>query len=362
MYMADLRRNIKTSQRWEYGMFQILQHFLGKGRIDNALGKERQRFYNRLNNTLKQSGEGKTIEIERRTDLSFKDFRKQYLRKGLPVVMEGAAKNWDCVSKWTFEYMNQMHGADEVLLFEEGKNKNYRVKTLRDIIGTISSGGMEYLRLYPLLNRHPEHFVDFDTAWLNKHKEKFAAFYPAFSVFMGSKDTETKLHMESKCNMFIQIYGEKKWVIYHPCYTSILDPPPIKGLYRPAKSVVEHDTINIFDKQFNENNNLLKYIDRYETVIKPGDVLWMPSFYWHTVKNLTNTIGANYRWLNPFSAFRMAPLYMFLDLFQINPSIWKLLKMSMEDPNKAILARHHNLSKYLHEQETVESRRSSVVS
>src|SRR5271155_1882920 len=98
--MSDYKRNIKISQRIEYGGYQILDHFFGRKRMFKLLGNRRRKFYKGLTETLKQSGEGRSVQIERRKDLSIQEFREHYLRKGIPVVMEGIANDWDCVKKW----------------------------------------------------------------------------------------------------------------------------------------------------------------------------------------------------------------------------------------------------------------------
>src|ERR1700733_3838443 len=95
------KRPFKASQRLEYGTYQFLDHFFGRQRMFKLFGKRRRKFYKNLFETLKQSGEGKAVQIERRKDLSIKEFRDHYLRKGIPVVMEGIAKDWQCVKKWS---------------------------------------------------------------------------------------------------------------------------------------------------------------------------------------------------------------------------------------------------------------------
>ena len=73
--MYAFRRNIKPAQRFEYGIYQILDHFFGRARVFKIVGKRRRTFYKNVHATLKASGEGKIIPIERRTDLSLKEFK-----------------------------------------------------------------------------------------------------------------------------------------------------------------------------------------------------------------------------------------------------------------------------------------------
>ncbi|HTB33169.1 MAG TPA: cupin-like domain-containing protein [Bacteroidia bacterium] len=348
--METYRRNIKPSQRFEYGVYQVLDQFFGRERMVKLLGGRRKAFYKRLHKTLKKSGDGKTIEIERRTDLSLKEFRKNYLKKGIPVIMEGAANEWDCVKKWSFEYFKQLHGTDEVAMLDDKDKKNFEIMTLADIMDNIQGGGKKYYRFYPLLSRHPEHIKDFDYEWLRERRNN-NTLIEEFRVMMGGKDTTTGLHIENRGNLFVQTYGEKKWILYPPYYTSVLDPKPVRFAYRSVQVTPEKGGFNPFNPKYEPPYNLYKYIDHYETILKPGDVLWVPTFYWHTVVNTTNSIGVGYRWFNLFVGFKTAPLYMFLDFVSTKPPIWKVIKLFKEDINVLLIAQRGKLDKYRKESE-----------
>jgi hypothetical protein len=343
--VENYKRNIKSSQRFEYGIYQFLDHFFGWQRVFKVLGKRRIAFYRKLQQTLEKGGEGKPIEIERRIDLTLEEFRKSYLKKGIPVIMEGGASNWDCVRNWSFEYFKKLHGADEVVMSSDKDRKDFECTTLADIIDNVKAGGKKYYRFYPLLSRHPEHIHDFDYSWLRERKNNFTML-EEFRVFMGGKDTDTALHSENRANLFVQVYGEKKWILYHPYYTSIVDPLPVRNAYRSIPNKSEKGLFNPFKPDFNPPNNLFKYIDYYETLLKPGDILWVPTFYWHTVVNATDSIGVGYRWFNPFAPLRIAPLYMLLDFFATKPPIWKTLKLSKEDINVLVIAEMGKLDQY----------------
>jgi len=58
-----------------------------------------------------------------------------------------------------------------------------------------------------------------------------------------------------------------------------------------------------------------------EVILKPGDVLFTPSFYWHKVENLTDTIGVGYRWLAFQSFMKSSKTQTLLTLLSNNPSI-----------------------------------------
>ncbi|HVA99478.1 MAG TPA: cupin-like domain-containing protein [Bacteroidia bacterium] len=347
--ISGFRRNIKASQRIEYGFYQFIDHFFGRKRVFKILGKRRKVFYENLEKTLKKSGEGKIIPIERRVNLSLKDFKKQYLKTGIPVVLEGAAKDWDCVKKWSLEYFKDLHGEDEIVIVElDKKGFPYENIKLADVIDNIRSGGKKYYRFYPLLDKHPEHLKDFDYQWLLERNTRFS-WFDAFQVFIGGKDTFTTLHNANQSNLFVQVYGEKKWILYSHYHTMILDPDPCRNMYRQAPER-EKGQFDPFNPNYEKPYNLYKYIDSYEVNLKPGDILWNPPYYWHTVKNTTDSIGVGYRWLSPLYAMKIAPLYLFLDLFAKNPPFWKTYSLYKKDLNLIHLAEYGNLDKYLTEQ------------
>jgi len=349
MPLETYKRNIKASQRLEYGIYQFFDHFLGRARVYKVLGGRRKAFYKRLEETLKKSGDGKAIEIERVTGISLKEFKKNYQKKGIPVVLEGAANDWDCVKKWSFQYFKDLHGTDEVVMSDENDRKKFEILNLSDIIDSIQAGEKKYYRFYPLLRKHPEHINDFDYKWLRERKSAFTL-TEEFRVFVGGKDTTTDLHLENTDNLFVQAHGDKKWILYPSYYSSVMDPYPVRNAYRDAHLRTEKSRFDIFNPVYDPPYNLYRYIDHYETVLKPGDILWVPSFYWHTVKNVTSSIGVGYRWFNPFLPFKIAPLYMFLDYFATKPPIWKMLKLKKEDLNVLLIAEHGKLEAYRAEQ------------
>src|ERR1700683_3006698 len=108
--MVDPKKDIVKRKSFEFGIYQFLDRFLPKKRVNMLLGRRKKAFFSRVNDELKANGAGKAIPIDRRKDLSLEEFKNHYRSKGIPVVMEGAAKDWDCVKKWSLEYFKELHG------------------------------------------------------------------------------------------------------------------------------------------------------------------------------------------------------------------------------------------------------------
>ena len=331
--MEDIKRNIPFGFRFKYGTYQWFDHFFGRKKVF----KNRDKFYERLEKVLKAQGEGTIRPIERRTNLSKEEFFRHYVRKGIPVVMEGKANDWDCVKNWSPEYFKDLHGEDDIVLVDQNNpDYPYELIKLKDVIDNIRSGGGKYYRFYPLLERHPEHLKDFDYEWL-KARRTPPIIFDSFQVFMGGKGTFTPMHNANQGNLFVQVYGEKKWVLYSHYYTPIIDPNPARNLYRNAPAKI--DTLfNPFNPNYEYPYHLYKYMDGISVHLKPGDVFWNPPFYWHAVSNPTDSIGVGYRWLSPFNAYLRSPLYFSLDMMSFRPPIWKSMKLYKNDLNTLHLA------------------------
>jgi hypothetical protein len=346
--MSDYRRNIKPGQRFEYGIYQFLDHFLGREKVFKMMGKRRKKFYVKLLETLKASGEGKIMPIERRSDITLKEFKEHYMAKNIPVVFSGIAKDWDCVKKWSFEYFKDLHGDDEALMATQENMKNYETCTLREVIENIETGGGKYFRFYPLLDKHPEHFKDVDYKWLLERKNKFSLF-DAFQVFIGGKNTISFIHHANPPNLFVQVWGRKDWILYPQYYSMVIDPDPVRNIYRSAPYRKNGKPFDPFNPDYEAPFELYKYIDGFKAELQPGDILWTPPHYWHTVKNISDSIGMGYRWAAPLYALKITPFYMFLDLFAFNPPIWKSYKLLKRDTNLIHLAEAGKLDDYLKE-------------
>lgn len=348
-WSKDIRKNILHRQRLEYGFYQFMDHFFGREKVFKIFGKRRRKFYKKLTETLKAGGEGKMRPIERRKDLTLKEFKNYYVKYGVPVVLEGAAKDWDCVKKWSLEYFKNLHGDDKIIRVEiEKLGFPYEETTLGNVIDNIRSGGSKYYRFYPLLERHPEHLKDFDYKWLRDRRNPLT-WFEAFQVFIGGNGSLTNLHNANQGNLFVQVYGEKEWVLYSHYYSVVIDPDPVRNVYRNAPTKEGEGPFDPFKPNYEGSYKLFKYIDGYSVHLNPGDVLWNPPFYWHAVKNVSDSIGVGYRWLAPLHSFKMSPFYMLLDMLANNPPIWKAYSLYKKDINLIHLAEYDNLDKYLKE-------------
>jgi hypothetical protein len=336
-------RKIPYKWRVRYGYYQYFDHFLTRKFFFKLTAKSRKRFYKKLEKFLIAGGKAKIVDVDRVNDISQEDFMNKYVKKGMPLIITGQAKNWDCCKNWSLDYFKELHGTDRIVHInqEDIQTKEVTDTTLANVIEDLKSGNSSYYRFYPLLKRHPEHLLDFDYKWIrNRRIGKGKS--EAFQIFLSGKGGFTPVHNASQNNIFTQVTGEKEWFLYPVQYTCIIDPDPARNLYRnsPTRNGVVFDPF----KADYSGHDLYQYMDGYKVHLKAGDVFYNPGYMWHTVKNPTESIGVGYRYHTPIRAFMKSPLYLFLELFTFKPPIWKSWR-NYDDINMIHLAETGELDK-----------------
>lgn len=322
----------------KYNFFQFCDHFISRPLTNKLFGKWRQRVFEDIKATLEKKGTSTIIPVERVKDLSVEKFKNYYVKYGIPVVFEGAAKDWEAINKWSPEYFKEVYGNDEVPLVDAFYlDKGVTHLKLKEIIDEVLKGQNSYLRFYNLLHRHPECYNEFDQSWLKslKHAKSYVEFT---QVFIGGAKSMTGMHNSHADNLFVQVYGEKEWVLYPNYFMPLIDPPSTTGgTYRIAPMRGKNgQPFNAFYPDF-ETYPLYQYIDGYNVVLKPGDVFYNPPYMWHTVRNNTDSIGIGFRWCSFSNIRKSYPFYYFLDLMAFRPLYFKAYRWHKKDSNKEFL-------------------------
>lgn len=316
-------REFDPLDRREYAWFQVAEHLLGRKRVERLAGGRRRRLLDRMRSHLERLGKGTLRPVDRVGELSLEEFRRRYQRPGIPVVFEGAARDWPCCREWSLAALAERYGDDVVF-------RGRRFESLREALASIEGGGREYLQFYALLQRHPERLADLDLSWLKAHRDpERLTFDQGFQTFIGNATAApTPLHNANDANLFTQVRGRKHWIFYPSAFTPAVDPRPTRSEYRSTH--LERRFFDPFAPDY-ERYPMFACLDGYETVLEPGDVLWNPPYVWHAVRNLDSpTIGVGYRWVTPASCFRLAPVLAALDCLATNPPVWTALRRARQ--------------------------------
>jgi hypothetical protein len=110
-------------------------------------------------------------------------------------------------------------------------------------------------------------------------------------LFIGGAGRGTPIHNAMTTFLFVNVVGVKRWTFVPNRYLSVLNPPSDARGYNHSEAVVERPDTERFPG--------LESVDCMEAVMNPGDILFNPSWNWHSVQNHAPTIGIRFGMLRP---------------------------------------------------------------
>ena len=321
--------NVSFNERMIFQTFMLSEQVFGKS-LFKILNPLKIKFLKKLENKLSTLSLPDSVFVDSRSHLTPDIFQNEYASKSRPVIFKAAAREWICCQKWDLDYFKLGYGEEDILLVNANgltsreANANYEFLTVRELIENIKAGGSKYLRFSPLLENNPTLVSDLDMKWLQGMRGR-EAFANTYYMFMGGEGQKTLLHTDQPCNLYVQIFGEKKWTLFSPKDSLLLYPEISNTAY--IKSPVD------VDKPDPVNFPLFKYAPSYVAHLSPGDVMYIPPHTWHFVENLTDTIAVGYRYSSLKASLKSSLTMTMLRILSTNPPIWKTMKYGKIDTN-----------------------------
>ncbi|CAJ2510687.1 Uu.00g063120.m01.CDS01 [Anthostomella pinea] len=213
----------------------------------------------------------------------------EVVKAGKPVVIEGCPLG-TCVDKWTTQYLKDQVGYDrKVVVHEAGsstmdfnaKNFAYVTKAFGPFMSEVAGGGKLYLRALSedrptaqpacLASDFPQLADDFQLP----EELSFVTNNAFSSVLRISGPVTMWLHYDVMANIYCQVSGSKRFVLYPP---SDVD----KLTFAPGAS---SSSVDVFSEL---ESPRLASTHPHEAVLGPGDILFLPPVWLHTAAPLTD--------------------------------------------------------------------------
>ncbi len=311
---------INAWDRYLTNSLLLLDHVFGPSRVDTLFRDTKTRVQNRITRELSKKGKGQRFPVERTGRLTPREFKEEFLYPGRPVVMEGAASDWPCVKKWSFDFFAEKYGDEDNLLLagkglaSEGDQANNDALSLRGIIKDIRVGGASYLKFSALMARRPELQNDIDMDYLRQLTTALSM-GSSFQLFLGGANGITPLHNALTCNLFVMVHGEKDWFLYPAFYTPVVQLAITRTTYN-------HSSVDIHDPDPVEYPGF-EFINRYEVRLRPGDIFFVPPYMWHQVENRSETVAVSYRFPDFRGAMKASMTLTIMRFLATNPSFFQ---------------------------------------
>lgn len=231
-------------------------------------------------------------------------FFKEYVHKSIPLLLKAGCA--EVSSKWTNEYLKQttQDGLEVDVdiappsscgLFPDIKEERHELGIEEKLVPFITV-------LDGTCKPTPEHFI-----YLQQQSWPFDVVFPILSndlktiscslirnlseyslakiLWLGCSPTRSQLHFDRKDNFICQMCGRKEILLFGPEETKCLYPNVGKDALDQFTNRFSTIDTNLSPKVFRK-----KYPDTSKTIatriiLNPGDVLFVPKFWWHLVSS-----------------------------------------------------------------------------
>ncbi len=278
--------------------------------------------------------------VDRRTGLTRESFAIEYLAPRKPVIFTDLMKEWPARSKWNMELLKANSGHLMVPVVSENYSKpgkGYmqpdKELPLREYLEMLEEGPCNYrLFLFNIFLHAPELCKDFS---LPKIMDGFYKEFPF--MFFGGAGSKVALHYDiDLSHVFLsQFHGRKRVVLFAPEHSV--------RLYQHPFTVASYVDVN--------NPDYAKYpalqdVTGYETIIEPGETIFMPCGYWHYIEYTEGGFSMALR-ANESYARRAKGLFNIARHFIVDKSMNKLLGSNWRQI-KSDIARRRAESELVH--------------
>ncbi|XP_015600506.1 jmjC domain-containing protein 4 [Cephus cinctus] len=256
--------------------------------------------------------------------LTYNEFFWKCLRANRPCLFRsGLMENWPSKKRWrmpenapNFELLRELFGTSSAIvvdctktiqLMDSGKAKTMNINDYLDYwIDYRRSGYSKDMPLLYLKDWHcmienpnvpvyeiPKYFA---SDWVNEYYVSSSSTFGDYKfVYMGPKGSGTAFHMDvfGSYSWSANIVGKKLWHIFPPGEETRL--PNADGYFLYDSSTDEEDTLSRIPTYQKHD---LSSIKRYEIIQEAGEIVFIPSGWYHQVWNLEDTISLSHNWIN----------------------------------------------------------------
>jgi len=232
--------------------------------------------------------------IEKRRGVSREEFVERYVRGCRPVVLTDVAEDWPAMRRWSPDYLRDSIGELEIdvqvgrnadALFEQNKARLRKRMRVSDFVDLVVNGGAtndHYLTANDEMMRRPEFLQLLADIGSMPPICDPARLRSAASFWFGPAGTRTPLHHDTLMLFHTQVVGRKRWRFVSPLQTPLLYNR--MNVYSPVD----------LDAPDFERYPLARQARVLETVLEPGDTLFLPLGWWHQVSSLELSMSFSY--------------------------------------------------------------------
>ncbi len=222
------------------------------------------------------------------------EFQRRFVRARQPVVIRGAIDHWPALQRWSAVYFRERYGAsvvpcfttrDRDLIVDARAGVRMEDAAVDDVL---AGSAADALRVRAEISKSfPGLMADLDVPAYCRGGLDLEAF-----LWITPGGTRTALHWDSPENLFAHVAGEKTFLLVDPAHTARLYPFPL------LSATPQFSRVDLGAPDYARFPRL-HGVPLVEARLRPGDVLFLPSGWWHYAESATLTFSVNFWWLRP---------------------------------------------------------------
>jgi Cupin-like domain len=244
-----------------------------------------------------------TFEVPRVERPSRREFEERFLLPQRPVIISGAMEGWPARERWTNDYLKEKVGARTVRLYKQNAHADGPRRVMYDpkkglsdmppvrfaeyidlLAGAEVSDGPLYAGGLPIRTALPELWPDVRfPPFVDEDKYRHTNFW------FGPGNNFTPPHYDAANNFLAQIRGRKQVILCPPREIARLYPFPFSYVNNHFSQV------NILSPDLTRFPGWAD-ADRALVELGPGDMLFIPVYWWHAVWGIDQNMSINYWW------------------------------------------------------------------
>jgi hypothetical protein len=237
-----------------------------------------------------------TFEVPRVERPSRREFEERFLFPQRPVIISGAMEDWPARERWTNDYLTEKVGARTVDI----RNPKKRLidappMKLAEYIDLLAGGAISDGQLYaanlPIRTTLPELWPDVRfPPFVDEDK------YREVNLWFGPGNNFTPLHYDPGNNFLTQIRGRKQMILCPPREIARLYPFPFSYADNPYSYAANHmSQVDVLSPDLTRFP-AWAHADRALLELGPGDMLFIPIYWWHAVWGIDQNMSISYWW------------------------------------------------------------------
>lgn len=234
---------------------------------------------------------------------SIQHFKENYFNKSQPLILRNCMSQWPAMIKWNqVNYLLDVC-QNRVVPIEIGKNYTndewsqdlvkfedfFRRQFLDDNFDP-QTKRIEYLAQHNLFDQIPVLRNDIMTPeyCCMTNRQGDGEIDVDIKAWLGPKGTISPMHIDEKQNLLCQVFGSKSIILAAPKDSSNLY--PFDGDMLKNTSQIDAECLDF------ERFPLLRNVQFYKFTLHRGEMLFIPSKWWHFVRSLSNSFSVSFWW------------------------------------------------------------------